>query len=235
VTILLCLALGFPGTRIANLPAGPVLDNGAWQLSISHRFLSAEDNNQLGSALNFLKDANVRFAVERGLPADLTAGMSYGNNYELGVNCSWAPLDHLTGGAGMGINLIERTLATTWLNAAVAGHMTPLPQVHLVALPRLTTNTIDTYLSLGLGVKAGLPSGFSLGFETEPALFGPEPSSGSRLLAWSFALDKELGWHNFTLVLGNAWHQSVPYWFAAANRNITKGHFRAGFNILRKL
>jgi hypothetical protein len=236
MTLVLLLALAFPGARIANLPTGPGLEPGRWQLSISHRFLSAPDNRLLGNALNFLKDANVRLAAERGLPGRFSAGLSYNNyNYELGAGVSWAALDRLTASAGIGTNLVERTLSTTWLNAAVAGHVTPVPRVHLVALPRLTTNTEDLYLSIGLGAKAGLPADFSVGLEAEPVLAGPTPHVGRRLLAWNLALDRELGWHNFTLVLGNAWHQSVPGWFSDANRDVLKGHFRAGFAILRRL
>ncbi len=236
MTGLLLLLLAFPGSRIANLPAGPVLAKGNWLIGISHRFLSSEDNSRLGHALNFLKDANVRLAVERGLGAGLAAGLSYTSyNYELGASASWAPLSLVTAYGGVGTNLVERRLSTTWLNAAVVGHVTPLSRVHLLALPRLTTSIETLYVSCGLGAKFGLPSDFSVGVETEPMLLGPEPKTGRRLLAWNIALDKELGWHNFTLVVGNSWHQTVPGWFAWANRDITKGHFRAGFNILRKL
>jgi len=236
MTGLLLLLLAFPGARIANLPTGPVLEKGTWLLGISHRFLSAEDNSRLGHALNFLKDANVRLAAERGLGAGLAAGLSYTNyNYELGAGAAWAPLTQVTAYGGIGTNLVERKLSTTWLNAAVAGRVTPSAGTHLVVLPRLTANTESLYLSCGLGARLGLPSDFSVGLETEPMLLGPEPKTGGRLPAWNIALDKELGWHNFTLVVGNSWHQTAPGWFAWANRDITKGHFRAGFNVLRKL
>ncbi len=233
---ILFLLLAFPGARIANLPTGPVIDNGTWLLSISHRFLSAEDNSRLGNPLNFLKDANVRFAAERGFGSGLALGLSYTNyNYELGASAQWAPISLVTGYCGVGTNLIERKLSNTWLNAAVAGHLAPVSRLHLVLLPRLTTNTEDWFLSCGLGAKADLPADLSVGIETEPVILGPEPQSGSRLLAWNLAVDKELGWHNFTLVVGNSWHQSMPGWFALANRDIFKGVFRVGFNILRKL
>lgn len=237
MNLILALLLAFPAERIGTLPTGRVLDDGVWQIGISHRFLPAADNTRLGSPVSFLKDANVRFSVERGLPAGFHAGVSYNNaGSEVGVNGAWAPVGTLTALASLGTNVVDPRQANTWFCAGVAGHIEPDRALHLVALPRLTSNLATgddhrLYLSVGLGAKAAIGAGFSVGAETEPVLTGPF----RQLLAWNVVLDKELGWHNFTLVVGNSWYQSVPGWFAFANRDITKGMFRVGFNILRKL
>jgi len=242
MALLVTLLILFPGERIATLPTGRILEPGVWQVSISHRFLPDADNSTLGTPWNFLRGANVRLAAERGFPSHFNAGLNFnsaGDAKQAGLAGAWMPFRMLTVGAAVMTDVVEPGPSSTWLSAGTVVSTDPtLGPVHLSALPRVTANAAAgesnrLYVSLGAGAKADLGSGFSLGAETEPVLYGPTDTA--RLLAWNVAFDKEVGWHNFTLTVGNAWHQNVPGWFASANRDITGGNFRVGFNILRKL
>ncbi|UCG41734.1 MAG: hypothetical protein JSU73_07505 [candidate division WOR-3 bacterium] len=242
MALLVVLLMAFPGERIGTLPTGRILEPGIWQVSVSHRFLPDADNATLGTPWNFLRGANVRLAVERGINGRFNAGVylnSAGDVKEAGLAGSWMPFRWLTAMTTVGTDVVELAPSGTWLSAGAAVFTNPtLGPIHLVVLPRVTANTAAgesnrLYVSLGAGAKVDPGAGFSFGAETEPVLYGQKDTA--RLLAWSIALDKEVGWHNFTLTVGNAWHQSVPGWFASANRDITGGNFRVGFNILRKL
>jgi hypothetical protein len=242
MALLVTLLIAFPGERIGTLPTGRILEPGIWQASISHRFLPDADNSALGTPWNFLRGANVRLALERGFPGHFYTGLSFnsaGDAKEAGLAGSWMPLRWLTAVAVVATDVVELGPSSTWPSAGVAVFTNPtLGPVYLVALPRVTSNAAtgesnELFVSIGAGAKADLAAGFSLGAETEPVLYGPEDTT--RLLAWNVTLDKEVGWHNFTLTVGNAWHQNVPGWFAGANRDIAAGNFRIGFNILRKL
>ena len=232
MALLLVLFTLFPGTRIANLPTGRMLDAGRWQLAVSHRFLSSADNEVLeDNILNFVHTASVRFSVQRAFGPRLAAGAGFYNaGNELAVDAAWAPWEHLTACVSLGTDVIDIAGSSTWLAVAPVIHHAPGERFHVVALPRVTASTDSLFLSVGLGAELALGRDLSLGFETEPVLVGDADK-----LAWNLALDKELGWHNFTLTVGNAWHQSVPGWFAGANRDVTRGLFRIGFNILRQL
>ena len=232
MALLLVLFTLFPGTRIANLPTGRMLDEGRWQLAVSHRFLPAADNGVLeDNILDFVRTANVRLSAQRAFGPRLAAGASYcGAGNELAIDGAWAPWDHLTACVSLGTDVIELAGSSTWLAVTPVIHHAPGERFHVVALPRVTASTDSLFLSLGLGAEFALGRDLSLGFETEPVLVGDHDE-----LAWNLALDKQLGWHNFTLTVGSAWHQSVPGWFSGANRDITRGLFRIGFNILRQL
>ena len=239
MTLLLALLIAFPGERIANLPTGRTLDAGVWQIGIGHRWMSAADNSVLeGNFLNIIRDASVRISVERGFDADVNAGAWVASeNNEVGVGASWAPARWLTASAGVGGSIVALEAARTWANAGAAFHAGWRDRIHFTAMPRFTTNLDGErmYATVGLGLKGNLGRGFTLGFETEPVLYRSAQTDDTGLLAWNVAIDRKLGWHNFTVTVGNAWHQAVPGWFASANRDITRGHFRIGFAILRKL
>lgn len=239
-TTLLITALAvFPATRIANLPSGRLLESGSWQFGIAHRFLSAEDNSTLrGNFLNFFRTANVLLTVDRGISDRFNAGIWASNepNKEIGVRGVWAPTRWTAFYSGIGVNVIDPKADNTWASLALAVPVTVQQRLHLLMLPRATTSfgrLSEFFLSLGLAAVTGLGNGLALGFETEPILIGPTTPDRYRL-AWNLAFDKELGWHNFTLVLGNCWAQTVPASFSTANRDILKGRFRIGFNILRR-
>ncbi|MFO7650382.1 MAG: DUF5777 family beta-barrel protein [bacterium] len=242
MTLLLLLLSVFPGERIATLPTGRLLEDGTWQFGISHRFLSAADNSVLeGNLLNFLRNANVLVTFDRGIGGRVGAGAWFSNepNKEVGLRAAYAPTHWTTLYAGVGANVVEFAADNAFANLALAVPLTFAERIHLLAMPRVTTNLAGTdnlFVSLGLGAQGSLGQGFSLGLEAEPVLLGPDPGPEAppRLLAWNLALDKQVGWHNFTLVAGNSWAQTAPYWFSAANRDILKGRFRVGFNILRK-
>ncbi|MFO7675301.1 MAG: DUF5777 family beta-barrel protein [bacterium] len=232
MNLLIALLVAFPGTRIANLPTGRLLEPGIWQVGVSHRFLSAADNEQLkGNPLNFVTNASVRVFLDRGITRRLSVGIAGGNaSHDLGLHAGWAPTRWLTASAGAWTDLVERgpTSTRAWFAAGLP--LTLARRVHLLLQPRAGTNFDELVVSLGAGAQLSLPAGLSLGLETEPVLLGE-----SDKLAWNLALDKQLGWHNFTFVAGNNWHQAAPDWFTRANRDITRGYFRVGFNILRKL
>jgi hypothetical protein len=242
MTALLLLLAVFPGERVGTLLTGRLLEPGTWQFGVSHRFLSAEDNSTLkGNLLNFVRNANVLVTFDRGISPRLSAGAWASNepNQELGLRAAWALTRWTTFYAGIGANVVDFGADNTFASLALAVPWTPTPRLHFVAAPRLTSNlagTEDLFVSLGLAARWLAGEGLSLGFETEPVLLGPDlgPEEPARLLAWNLVLDKQLGWHNFSLVLGNSWSQTAPYWFSAANRDITKGRFRVGFGILRK-
>ena len=237
MALLLALLAAFPATRIASLPTGQVLEPGYWQVRVSHRFLAQSDNRGLKeNPFSYLTSANVYVSVDRGLPGRVSVGARYNNaGYVAGADAAWNPLAWLTLCAGVGANIREPALGSTWFHVAPAFSHTFARRFHAVAVPRLTASTDTLFVSLGLGAEYDLGRDLSLGLEAEPVLLGPETEQ-ARVLAWGLALDKELGWHNFTLVVGSAWHQSLPHRFSAANRDITQGHVpRIGFNILRKI
>ncbi len=234
-TLLIAALAAFPATRIANLPSGRLLEGGAWQFGISHRFLSAADNSVLeGNLLNFFRTANVLVTFDRGIGGRAGAGAWFSNepNKEVGLHGAYAPTRWTVLCAGIGANVVDFSSDNTWANLALAMPWTIAGRLHLLAMPRVTASLAgidDPFVSLGLGAVGNLGNGLALGLETEPVLLGER-----NLLAWNLALDKRLGWHNFTLIAGNSWAQTVPASFSAANRDILKGRFRIGFNILRR-
>ncbi len=233
--LLLLAAAAFPPERIATLPSGRLLESGAWQFGISHRFLSAEDNSVLeGNLLNFFRTANVLLTFDHGIGRRAGAGAWFSNepNKEVGLRGAYAPTRWTVLCAGIGANVVDFGSGNTWANLALAVPWTLAGRLHLLAMPRVTASLAgldDPFVSLGLGAVGNLGNGLSLGLETEPVLLGERD-----LVAWNLALDKRLGWHNFTLVAGNSWAQTAPAWFSSANRDILKGRFRIGFNILRR-
>ena len=231
MNLLIVLLVAFPGTRIANLPTGRLLEPGVWQVGISHRFLSAEYNEQLrGNPLNFLTGANVRVTLDRGITRRLSVGVAGGHAaHDLGGHAGWAPTRWTTASAGVWADVIERGRNSTWAWLGVGLPFSAGRRAHFLVQPRVSASLESFVLSLGAGAQLALPGNLSLGVETEPVLVGE-----SRLPAWNIALDKQLGWHNFTFVAGNNWDQVAPRWFTGANRDILKGRFRVGFNIFRK-
>jgi hypothetical protein len=231
MNLVLALLLAFPGTRIANLPTGRTLAAGTWQLGIGHRWLSAADNDILrGNLMNLVTNANVLVTADYGVTDDLAVGAFGGNgSHAAGLRAGFAATRWTTVYAGAWTDVVDIGLDNTWVNLGIAVPWTVGRRFHFVVLPRVATNFSDRILSVGAGARAALGNGFSLGLETEPVLVGERD-----LLAWNLSLDKELGWHNFSLTAGNAWHQVEPLWYTTANRDVTRGRFRVGFNILRK-
>jgi hypothetical protein len=232
MNLLVALVITFPGTRIASLPTGRTLEPGVWQLGIGHRWLSTENNDILrGNPMNIITDANVLFWVDRGITDQLTLG-AYGGNrsHAVGVRATWAASRWTVVHASAWTDVVDLGLGSTWTNVGLAVPFTIRSRLHFVLLPRAATNFDKLTGSVGAGVKVGFDDGWSVAAETEPVLVGE-----SDLLAWNLAACKQLGWHDFALTIGNAWDQVEPLWYTTANRDITKGLFRVGFHILRKL
>jgi len=157
-------------------------------------------------------------------------GVAAGNGgHELGLRAGYAPWRWTTLYADLSANVVDLQQENVWAGLAVAAPWTPARFLHLVAAPQLTASTESLFVSLGLGALADIGQDLSVGLEAEPVIIGSLDK-----LAWNLALDKELGWHNFTFVVGNSYYQHLPGRFSRANRDITKGYLRVGFNILRR-
>jgi hypothetical protein len=243
VTLLLLL-LAFPGQRIANLPTGVLPEPHVWQLNISHRFVPAILSPGWSSdPLQLFNGANVRDVLDKSLGEKALVGMNLTiSTRELGLHGAWAPLDWLTLYRELNTHLYGFKRDSTWLNVGLCCHRTFGEKLTVVAQPRYTTNAGEHFVSLGLGAKTQVVSTWSLGLEAEPVLIGRD--STTRTVAWSLAVEKEYGWHNFIFTLGSPLDQSAPGMFRSAPRDtsaygglldLARGYFRLGFNILRKI
>jgi hypothetical protein len=244
VNLLVLVLLAFPGQRIANLPTGILPESRVWQLNISHRFLPAVfASGWTDDPLQLFNGANVRDVLDKSLGDKALVGMNLTiSTRELGLHGAWAPLDWLTLYPELNSHLYGFKLDSTWLHLGFCCHRTLGDNVALVAQPRYTTNTSRHFISLGLGAKWQAVNTWSVGLEAEPVLLGRD--STTRNLAWSLALDKEYGWHNFVFTLGSPLDQSAPGMFRsqpadtsayAGLLDLARGYFRLGFNVLRKI
>lgn len=241
--LLLLFLAAFPGERIANLPTGQLPEPGLWQINISHRFLPSVTAQGWGEdILQFLNGADVRDVIDRSLTERLTIGASLTvATRELGLHAAWAPLDWLTFYPEVSADIRQFAIERTWANIGIALHRSFSDRLALVGQSRLTTNTKQLYGSLGLGLKAAVLASWWLGIETEPVLVGRD--TATTLVPWTLTIDRQQGWHNFVLTVGSSLRQSAPSWFRTYRNadayddivDVTKGHFRVGFNILRKL
>ncbi len=233
MSILLLVIALFPDARIANLPTGRALEDANWQLQVSHRFYAPVIDSTRGhDLLGFLATPTVLLELNRRLSRTFVMGIELQLVQAVGLQAEYAPVRflHIRAEAYTLFNDIK--LANTWLSA---GPLVPYTwrNLHLVAFPRLTTNTRSHVVSAGLGAKYGLGGGLALGAEVEPVLYASADVARGKL-AWNLAFEKEIGWHNFALTVGNTYSQLVPYSFTAADLDITRARFRVGFNIMRK-
>jgi hypothetical protein len=233
VNLLVLLLALFPDARIANLPTGRALEDAGWQFQVSHRFYSpVVDSGRGHDLLGFLATPSVAVELNRRLSRTFAMGVKMDVTQSVGLQAEYSPLGylHVRAEAYTLFNAIRRD--NTWLSA---GPLIPFTRrnLFLVAFPRLTTNTKSHVASVGIGAKYDLGNGLSLGAEAEPVLYASSDVTRGKL-AWNLAFEKEIGWHNFTLTVGNTYAQLVPYSFTAADLDITKARFRVGFNILRK-
>ena len=240
----LLLLLAFPGQRIANLPTGVLPESRVWQLNISHRFLPAVlAPGWTSDPLQLFGGANVRDVLDKSLSDRALVGLNLTiSTRELGLHGAWAPLDWLTVYPEINTHLYGFQPDSTWFNLGLCCHRTFGEELAVVAQPRYTTNTSEHLVSLGLGAKAQVVNTWSLGLEAEPVLLGRD--STTRNLAWSLAVEKEYGWHNFIFTLGSPLDQSAPGMFRsqpgdtsayAGLLDVARSQFRLGFNILRKI
>jgi len=241
VTLLL-LFLAFPGQRIANLPTGVRPESHVWQVCVSHRFLWAVTAPEwTREPLRAFTGANVRVTLDKSFGDRWLVGIADAiSSRELGLRGAYAPVDWLTLYPEINTHLYGFKLDSTWFNIGLCCHRTFGEKLAVVAQPRYTTNTSKHFVSLGLGAKVQVINTWSLSLEAEPVLVGRD--STTRQLAASLAIEKEIGWHNFIITLGTPREQSAPAMFRSfgeptANSDVLdllRGHFRVGFNLLRK-
>ena len=244
MNLLLLVLLSFPGQRIANLPTGVLPEPHVWQLNISHRFVPAVlAPGWAGDPLQLFGGANVRDVLDKSFGDKALVGVNLTiSTRELGLHGAWAPYDWLTLYPELNTRINDLKMDNTWFNVGLCCHRAFGERVAVVAQPRLTTNTRKHFASLGLGAKAQVINTWSLGLEAEPVLLGRDTTT--RTLAWSLAVEKEYGWHNFIFTFGSPLDQSAPGMFRSAPGDtsaysglldLTKGWFRMGFNIMRKI
>jgi Membrane bound beta barrel domain (DUF5777) len=241
---LLLLLLTFPGQRIANLPTGVLPESHVWQLNISHRFVPAIlASGWTNDPLQLFNGANVRDVLDKSLGDRALVGVNLTiTTREMGLHGAWAPLDWLTLYPELNTHLYGFKRDSTWFNLGLCCHRTFGKRWAVAAQPRYTTNTGEHFVSLGLGAKAQVINTWSLGLEAEPVLLGRD--STTRNLAWTLALEKEYGWHNFVFTFGSPLDQSAPGMFRSTPGDtsaysglldLAQGYFRMGFNIMRKI
>jgi hypothetical protein len=239
---ILLLLLVFPGQRFGSLPTGVLPEPRVWQVCVSHRFLpSLTAPGWKNDPLRAFTGANVRITVDKSLGDRVLVGIADAiSSRDVGLRAAWAPFGWLTLYPEVNTHLYGFKLDSTWLDIGFCCHRTIAERFAVMAQPRYTTNTVRHFVALGLGAKVGLGDGFALALEAEPVLVGRD--STTRMLAASLALEKEIGWHNFTVTLGSARNQSAPGLFRSEGPataysdilDLTRGWFRIGFNILRK-
>jgi hypothetical protein len=241
---LLLLILAFPGQRFATLPTGVLPEPHLWQLDVSHRFMPAVfAPGWSRDPLQLFNGANVRVVLDKSLGAKSMVGASLTvNTREPGLHGAWAPFEWLTLYPEINTHLYGFKLDSTWLNLGLCCHRTFGERLAVAAEPRFTTNTREHFISLGLGAKVQVLGDWSAGLEAEPVLFGRD--STTRSTAWTLAIEREYGWHNFIFTLGSPLDQSAPDMFRyapgdtsayAGLLDLARGYFRLGFNIMRKI
>lgn len=243
MTLMLALLIAFPGPRIANLPTGMLPESHVWQFEISHRFwYSVFAPGWRSDVLQSLTVPDVRAVLDKSLGEKVTVGVALDViSHEAALHAAYAPLACLTVYPEISTGIRSLTMDATWLNVGVCAHRTFGDRVAVIAQPRYTTNTKQHFLSLGLGGKVQVLPSWSLGLEVEPVLAGRDSTTG--LAPWAFTIEKEYGGHNFAFTLGSALYQSAPAMFRSDHTgsgydpvlDITKGEFRIGFNILRRI
>jgi hypothetical protein len=243
MNLLLLLLVAFPGTRIASLPTGELPEPGVWQVNISHRFVPAVfASGWTDDVLQLFNGADVRDVIDKSLGARVLVGASLTvSTREAGVHAAWAPTGWLTVYPEVTAGLRQPAIERTWANVGLCLHHALADRLALAAQPRYTTNGSRHYVSLGLGAKGEVIERWSLGAEVEPVLLGRD--SLTTLPSWTVAIDRELGWHNFVLTIGSGLRQSAPGSFLSRRTgsgyddilDVARGHFRIGFNILRRI
>ena len=243
MTLVLALLIAFPGPRIANLPTGMLPESHVWQFEISHRFLPAAcASGWKSDVLQLFLTPVVREGLDKSLGEKVTVGCALDViSHEAALHAAYAPLACLTIYPEISTGIRSLTLDATWLNVGICAHRAFGDRVAVMAQPRYTTNTKQHFLSLGLGGKVQVLPSWSLGLEVEPVLAGRD--STTDLAPWAFTIEKEYGGHNFIFTLGSALYQSAPAMFRSERTgsgydpvlDITKGEFRIGFNILRRI
>lgn len=239
---LLLLLLAFPGQRFANLPTGVLPESHVWQFTLGHRFLPAVlAQDWSHDPLQAFTAANVRIVLDKSLGDRALVGVIDAiSSRELGLRGAYAPLDWLTLYPEVNTHLYGFKLDSTWFNLGLCCHTTVGERYAVAAQPRYTTNSKHHFVSLGLGAKVQVINTWSLSLEAEPVLVGRD--STTRQLAASLAIEKEIGWHNFIITVGTPHEQSAPAMFRSSGEptaysdvlDLLKGHFRVGFNLLRK-
>jgi len=242
VTLLLLL-LALPGQRFVNLPTGVLPESHVWHVCVAHRFLPAVTAPGWDrDPLQAFTGANVRVTVEKSLGDRWVVGITDAiSSRVLGLGAAFAPLPWLTVYPELNTHLYGLKLDSTWLNIGFNFHRTWDERLAVTTQPRITTNTRRHFVSLGLAAKSSLGSGYAVALEAEPVLFGRD--STTRQLALAGAVEKEVGWHSFVLTLGTPREQTAPALFRSAGEptaysdvlDAFKGHFRIGFNLLRKI
>jgi hypothetical protein len=243
VNLLLLVLFSFPGQRVANLPTGVLPEPRVWQVNISHRFLPATFAPDWGKdPLRAFTGANVRVTLEKSLGERWVVGIADAiSSRVLGLNAAYALLPWLTVYPELNTHLYGFKLDSTWFNLGLCCHRSFGEKLAVMAQPRYTTNTNEHFFSLGLGAKWQVIETWSVGLEAEPVLFGRD--STTRQLAAGLAIEKEIGWHNFIITFGTPREQTAPGLFRSAGEptaysdvlDLFRGHFRVGFNLLRKI
>ena len=233
MTLILLLLAVFPDARIANLPTGRPLREGTWQVMVAHRYYQpVVDSTRSDNLLGFLASPTVMVTLDHRFGRDLVAGVSLQPVQAAGAQVEYSLLRNLRVRAEAYTLFDDLKLENSWLSLGPLVPVT-LRRLHLVAFPRLTTNAKSYVASAGIGAKYELVDDLTLGAEAEPVIYASDDVTRGKL-AWNLALEKELGWHNFTLTVGNTYSQLAPYSFTAAELDITKAQFRIGFNLLRR-
>ena len=240
MTLLFLLVAVFPGQRFANLPTGVMPEPAVWQFTVSHRFLPAVfAPDWQRDPLRAFTSPNVRIALDKLIGDRWAAGITDDiSTRELGLRAAWAPLGWLTAYPEVTTYVIALGAESTWFNLGMCAHHTLAGKYAGAIQPRYTTNLSEHFVSLGLGVKAAVLPTWWLGFEAEPVILG---DSTTGRVPMNLTIEKEQGWHNFIITIGNVRGQTAPAMLRNQGQtgysdilDVTKGYFRVGFNILRK-
>jgi hypothetical protein len=239
--LLLAVLVAFPGERVAGLPTGIVLEPRRWQITIQHRFFNAVlDPDWTADPLRALAVSSSHIGVDRGLGPGLSVGaaLNVGDRL-LALHAAWRPHRLLTFYPELTAALYQPGTDRLWLNLAAGVPVTVRDRVHVFPFLRATGGTTGLACSFGHGIKYALGD-YRAGLEFEPTFLIADSGrvrfrSGLDSLPWTLSFEREAGWHNFVLTLGTAYHSLPPHLQRQDVLDITRGRFRLGFNILRRL
>jgi len=238
---LVLLLLTFPAERVAGLPTGVVLDNGNWQITIQHRFFnSVTDPGWKTDPLQALAFANSHIGVDRGIGGNVAVGGALNvSDRLLALHAAWRPLKKLTVYPELVAGLFEPGLDRLWFNVAAGVPVTIADRLHVFPFIRATGSKSGYLGSFGHTFKYAFGD-YRLGLEFDDAILVSDSSgtgfrAGLDSLPWTLSFEREAGWHNFVFTIGTAGHSLPPHSLRRDVLDITRGRFRLGFNILRKL
>ena len=233
----------FVENTLINAPTGEVLEEGLWEVRISHRFRLRANEDTWDTFLGVDGGASVFLECARGISDALTASLAKTNfpGYELQFQLKHRVRSPIvaTLSASANWNYKDNGIGEKEAYSFVFQGMLPLrirEGLSAVLVPSYLLSLreqAEEILSLGIGLSHDLFEDTPLMIEWFPVLSGDIGAHMSS--TWSVGIGKHIGWHDFALVLTNSEGISPTDYLRGGDLDIADREFRLGFNILWKL